>query len=61
MEERGVLCVQCRRRPAVPAWRPFCSERCKLFDLENWLDGRYRIPGQTDEPPRGGEPTDGET
>ena len=61
MEERGALCVQCRRRPAVPAWRPFCSERCKLFDLENWLDGRYRIPGHTDEPPRGGEPTDGKT
>ena len=61
MEERGSLCVQCGRRPAVPAWRPFCSERCKLLDLQNWLDGRYRIPGQTDEPPRGGEPTDGET
>ena len=61
MEERGALCVQCGRRSAMPAWRPFCSERCKLLDLQNWLDGRYRIPGQTDEPPCGGEPTDGET
>ena len=52
MEERGALCVQCRRRPAAPAWR--------LFDLQNWLDGRYRIPGQTAEPPRDGEPKDGE-
>lgn len=25
-------------------FRPFCSERCKLIDLDNWLEGRYRIP-----------------
>ena len=25
-------------------YRPFCSERCKLIDLDNWLEGRYRIP-----------------
>ena len=60
MEERGAVCVQCRRRPVAPAWRPFCSERCKLFDLQNWLDGRYQIPGHTAEPPRGGESNDGE-
>ena len=24
-------------------WRPFCSERCRLIDLDNWLAGRYRI------------------
>ncbi len=23
--------------------RPFCGERCKLIDLDNWLSGRYRI------------------
>jgi endogenous inhibitor of DNA gyrase (YacG/DUF329 family) len=23
--------------------RPFCSARCKLVDLGNWLDERYRI------------------
>ncbi|MCA9593940.1 MAG: DNA gyrase inhibitor YacG [Myxococcales bacterium] len=26
-------------------FRPFCSSRCKLVDLSNWLDERYRIPG----------------
>jgi endogenous inhibitor of DNA gyrase (YacG/DUF329 family) len=26
-------------------FRPFCSERCKLIDLGNWLGERYRIPG----------------
>jgi len=25
-----------------PDW-PFCSERCRLLDLDNWLSGRYRI------------------
>ena len=24
-------------------FRPFCSERCKLIDLDNWLSDRYRI------------------
>jgi len=22
---------------------PFCSERCKLLDLNNWLSGRYTV------------------
>ena len=25
------------------AYRPFCSERCQLLDLGNWLAERYRI------------------
>jgi endogenous inhibitor of DNA gyrase (YacG/DUF329 family) len=25
-------------------FRPFCSERCKLIDLGNWISGKYRIP-----------------
>ena len=33
------LCAYCRRRPVDPAWRPFCSERCKLADLGRWLLG----------------------
>jgi endogenous inhibitor of DNA gyrase (YacG/DUF329 family) len=26
---------------------PFCSPRCKLADLGRWLDGSYRVPGET--------------
>jgi len=26
------------------AWRPFCSERCKLIDLGAWATERYRVP-----------------
>jgi hypothetical protein len=29
-------------------FRPFCSERCKLIDLDNWLEGRYRVPAPRD-------------
>jgi len=39
------LCVICRRRPVEPAWRPFCSERCKIRDLANWADSTYRVEG----------------
>ena len=30
-----------------PAWRPFCSERCKLADLGRWLSESYRVPERT--------------
>lgn len=26
--------------------RPFCSERCRLIDLEAWASERHRIPGE---------------
>ena len=40
------VCVFCRRRPVEPAWRPFCSERCKIRDLARWADGSYAVPGE---------------
>jgi len=24
-------------------WRPFCSERCKLIDLGDWIEEKNRI------------------
>jgi endogenous inhibitor of DNA gyrase (YacG/DUF329 family) len=39
-------CVLCRRQPVDPAWRPFCSERCKVRDLANWADESYRVGGE---------------
>jgi uncharacterized protein len=38
-------CPSCKQKTAYEGnpFRPFCSERCKLIDLDNWLDGRYRI------------------
>jgi uncharacterized protein len=31
-------------------FRPFCSERCKLLDLGNWVDGNYRVPAHDERP-----------
>ena len=28
-------------------WKPFCSERCKLIDLGEWLDEKNVIPGDS--------------
>ncbi len=47
------LCVFCRRQPVDPAWRPFCSSRCKIQDLARWADGTYSVPagpGEETEP-----------
>jgi len=27
--------------------KPFCSERCRLIDLGDWLDESYRIPDRS--------------
>lgn len=42
-----VPCPTCGK--AVPwtpdsLWRPFCSERCRLIDLGEWLEESRRIP-----------------
>jgi endogenous inhibitor of DNA gyrase (YacG/DUF329 family) len=34
--------------PDTP-WRPFCSERCRLIDLGDWLDESHRISEPLDE------------
>ena len=37
------------------AYRPFCSERCRLIDLGAWFKGRYRVPGEEPKPEAGEE------
>lgn len=42
-------CPQCRKRTRLDdsnPWRPFCSQRCKLIDLGDWLNERYSIPAE---------------
>lgn len=42
-----IRCPICSREQEVAAdfaYRPFCSRRCKMIDLGNWLDEVYRIP-----------------
>jgi endogenous inhibitor of DNA gyrase (YacG/DUF329 family) len=33
------------------AYRPFCSQRCKLLDLGAWANDEYSIPGSSAEAP----------
>ena len=45
-----VRCPTCKKEVASDGKAfPFCSERCRLLDLGNWLDGKYRIASQNDE------------
>ncbi len=44
---RVVPCPRCGTPvPWTPQsrYRPFCSERCKLIDLGEWANERYRVP-----------------
>jgi len=56
------VCVFCRRQPVDDAWRPFCSERCKLQDLARWADGTYRVAGELPDQhePEEHDPTEGD-
>jgi len=36
-------------KPAVAAFRPFCSKRCTDVDLNRWLSGVYAVPVTEDE------------
>jgi endogenous inhibitor of DNA gyrase (YacG/DUF329 family) len=36
-------------KPAVAAFRAFCSRRCADIDLNRWLSGVYAVPGKADE------------
>jgi uncharacterized protein len=44
-----IQCPRCGKTTATEKnrYRPFCSERCKLIDLDNWMAGTYRIPVAT--------------
>jgi endogenous inhibitor of DNA gyrase (YacG/DUF329 family) len=45
---RSVACPTCGKpvpwSEASP-WRPFCSERCRMIDLGEWLGEEKRIAG----------------
>ncbi|WP_409564368.1 DNA gyrase inhibitor YacG [Methylobacterium sp. J-076] len=45
---RATPCPICRR-PPVPEFSPFCSQRCADADLGRWFNERYAIPVEDDE------------
>jgi uncharacterized protein len=47
MKKKIVACPVCKQDAEYSLenpYRPFCSERCKLIDLGDWAEERYRIP-----------------
>jgi len=46
-----VKCPTCSKQVSWEGnpYRPFCSERCKLIDLNKWLNGEYTIPVMEDD------------
>jgi len=50
---RLVACPQCGKPSpwrSDNAFRPFCSERCKMIDFGQWATESYRIPQAESEP-----------
>ena len=48
-----VPCPRCgveRAFSPANAYRPFCSERCRLIDLGAWAEERYRIAAREESP-----------
>jgi endogenous inhibitor of DNA gyrase (YacG/DUF329 family) len=39
-----VNCPQCNQSIEYNAYRPFCSERCRMIDLGQWANEGYKIP-----------------
>ncbi|STX29207.1 DNA gyrase inhibitor YacG [Legionella beliardensis] len=49
----NVVCPTCGKQntwQVQNAFRPFCSERCKLIDLGEWANETRKIPGKTLDP-----------
>ena len=46
--------------PADAKTFPFCSERCRMNDLGNWLGEHYVVPGAREEDTRNVEGSDDE-
>ena len=53
------MCPTCGK-PAVEAFKPFCSRRCADVDLNRWLSGVYAIPVKDADEDEDGEPQDAE-
>lgn len=48
-----VRCPECGGDAIYAAenpYRPFCSKRCRLIDLGEWIEGSFKIPGENADP-----------
>ncbi len=47
--KKSIKCPECGKATeysSVNEYRPFCSERCKLIDLGEWIEGKYSIDSE---------------
>ena len=45
-------CPECGKDVSQDSpYKPFCSDKCKLVDLDKWLVGDYVFPGDEPAPP----------
>lgn len=48
-----IRCPVCKRKfdpLQIKKWLPFCSERCQLIDLGDWLNESHKITSHAEEP-----------
>ena len=44
--KKAIKCPECGKVTEYSPeneYRPFCSKRCRLIDLGEWIDGAYKI------------------
>ncbi len=48
MKQLEVTCPRCKKKFNYYSseFRPFCSEKCRLIDLGQWLNESYSVPAQ---------------
>jgi len=49
------VCRKITRYNTDNPYRPFCSERCRMIDLGQWLEEDYRVAGEQAAPDPPGE------
>lgn len=50
INKKDIPCPTCGKKGTWSpdnAFRPFCSERCKLIDLGDWASDKHHIAGET--------------
>lgn len=48
MKKLEITCPTCKKKFNYYSsdFRPFCSDRCRLIDLGQWLDESYSVPAE---------------
>jgi endogenous inhibitor of DNA gyrase (YacG/DUF329 family) len=48
---KKVIKASAEKQSEEAKFLPFCSQRCKLIDLGDWLDGKYKIVSKLPDAP----------